>query len=239
MSSEEYELFEKIHASKGMEYINRMKAYSFSFNIFNGNRVELEQALLSMENPDIGIHLMSQDNRQAGDQFHSEVNRLFHNFLSSAKTLIEHTRIFVEKHYKNTSIQQAYSEKIVSEFSKNELCRFVQDLRNYMLHQGLPHSQMILTITNESEGQNIESKISLDIKELANWSRWSANSKSYLKKQGKEVKLSSIVSPYSEKIISLHVWLDSKIKKHHSADLKELKNLQNRYQAHEDKKTNK
>ena len=85
---------------------------------------------------------MSQEHKEAGTQVYKEVNRLFHNFLSSAKTLIEHTRIFMDTHFKNTSVNKEYTHKIKMEFSQDDLSRFIQDLRNYMLHQGLPHNQM-------------------------------------------------------------------------------------------------
>jgi len=238
MSSEEYELFKEIHASKGMQFVNRMRKHSFSFNIFNGNLFELQKALATIENPDIGIKLMSQDNKQEGDQAYREINRLFHNFLSSAKTLIEHTRIFIDKHYKKTPLQQAYLEKITSEFSQDETCRFIQDLRNFMLHQGLPHSQMTLTITNLKDGQDIDSQISLNVEKLCNWSRWSSSSKRYLNNQGKEIKLSTIVSQYGRKITSLQQWLDKKLQKNHSNDLKELKSLQEKYKVYEQKTNN-
>ncbi|PHS31014.1 MAG: hypothetical protein COA95_07505 [Methylophaga sp.] len=56
------------------------------------------------------------------------------DFLASAKTLIEHTRIFMDKYYSDSPIHQAYSQKIKDDLANDEPCRFVQDLRNYMLH---------------------------------------------------------------------------------------------------------
>ena len=176
---------------------------------------------------------MSEANKEAGDQAHKEINRLFHNFLASAKTLIEHTRIFVNKHYDDTPIQQAYSEKIKHEFAQDELCKFIQDLRNYMLHQGLPHNQMSLSF--DSNNPDFESTISLETKKLLAWQKWSASSKVFLQAQEENIKFSSIVSPYGNKIISLHEWLHKKLYKHHSNDLKQLKELQNEFQRAQQK----
>jgi len=114
--------------------------------------------------------------------------------------------MFIDKNYKKTSLQQAYLEKTSSEFSQDEVCRFVQDLRNFMLHLGLPHSQITLIIANLKEGQNIDSPIILDIEELCNWSRWSSRSKTYLNMQSKEIKLSTIISQYGDKITEFNQW---------------------------------
>lgn len=227
----DHDLFMKIYNSDGVKFINKMHAHSFSQNIFYGNLRELKESLNLVENIDIGIKLMSQEHKEAGTQVYKEVNRLFHNFLSSAKTLIEHTRIFMDTHFKNTNVNTEYTHKIKMEFSQDELSRFIQDLRNYMLHQGLPHNQMSFKIDNKDpDNQEIESTISLDIEKLIEWSRWSSGSKKYLNKQNQNLKLSVLVEEYSQKIISLNEWLEKALYDYHNKELKELEELQNKYQ---------
>ena len=166
----EYELHKKMLNSQGMQFLDRMRAHSFSYNIFSMNYHEIKEALKLIENPEIGIKLFAINNREAGDQAYREINRLFHNFLASAQTLVEHTRIFMRSHYKNTEIYPLYSKKISDDYANDRLCRFIQDLRNYMLHKGLPHSNM--TLSGSFEGQ-IESSISLDTTKLKSWLKWS------------------------------------------------------------------
>jgi hypothetical protein len=221
-----YELDLKMHNSKGMAFLNRMRAHSFSHNIFSMNLHEMKEGLKLIENPEIGIKLMAQDNREAGDQAFREVNRLFHNFLASAKTLLEHTRIFMDKYYSDSPVHQAYSQKVKDNLANDELCRFVQDLRNYMLHQGLPHSEMSLSA--ERDGP-IETTIHLDIKKLKSWSRWSSKSKQYLSTSGRKIKLSKITIDYGDKINSLNEWLHNNLHKHHKKELDELKSMRDEY----------
>jgi hypothetical protein len=230
MENRRYELHKMMHDSKGMEFMNRMKVRSFSFNIFTGNLRELQENLKLVENPEVGLKLMSEGNRDAGTQVHREINRMFHNFLASAATLTDHTRIFINTYYKGTPVETAYQSKIDSEYSSDELCRFIKDLRNFMLHCGLPDNNMSLTITGGQEA-TIESTISLNVERLKNWSSWSAASKKFLDKQGKNLKLSSIVPDYGEKISALYEWLDTKLRKHHKNDIAELQSLQQQYQA--------
>lgn len=132
--SEEYELFKKIHDSDGMKFQNRKKVRDFSYNIFRSNLEELRKACEMVENPDLGIKLMSEQHRELGVQMHMEINRLFHNFLAAAKSLIDHTRVFVAQHYENTPLKDAYESKVGSDLAEDPLCRFIQDIRNYMLH---------------------------------------------------------------------------------------------------------
>ncbi|EAU53950.1 hypothetical protein SPV1_13167 [Mariprofundus ferrooxydans PV-1] len=190
------------------------------------NLHEINEGLKLIENPEIGIRLMAQDNREAGDQAFREVNRLFHNLLASAKTLIEHTRIFMDKYYTGTSIHQAYSQKIRDDYANDELCRFIQDLRNYMLHQGLPHSEMSLSAQRDGY---IETTISLDVEKLKLWSRWSPKSKQYLLKSGKKIKVSTITGEYGNKINALNEWLHTHLHKYHEHELDELKSMRDEY----------
>ena len=227
MSDKSYVVFKNIMDSEGRKFNSRMKNHSFSYNIFSGNIKELNDGLRIIETPEIGLALLSQDNKEAGNQAHREINRLFHNFLASAKTLIEHTRIFINKHYKNTTIQQAYMQKIKNEYAKDELAKFIQDLRNYMLHQGLPHSQMSISFKNGDD--DFESTISIERDKMKLWSRWSSASKSFLNKQDENIKLSSLIEPYGEKIIILNNWLEEELIKYHTNDLKKLEELQNKY----------
>jgi len=112
MSNKSYELHRKLLDSPGMEFFNRMSIHSSTYNIFYVNVKELEKALKLIETPEVRLTFMSQENRDADRQLHSEVNRLFHNFLASAQTLVDHTRIFMKKHYIDESVGREYYNKI-------------------------------------------------------------------------------------------------------------------------------
>lgn len=228
----EYELFKQLHASPGMVFINRKKIRAFSLNIFRGNLSELLKGCDIIENPAIGLKLMSDAHRGAGVQAHMEVNRLFHNFLAAAKSLIDHTRVFVDDHYKDTSLAQAYAKKVQSELAQDPLCRFIQDLRNYMLHKALPNSSMSLTISRieGSNAQDILTTVSLGKEQLLQWDKWSSHSKLYLKNADKQIKISLLSREYGDKIIFFYDWFDAKLEKHHKNDMKEFQKLRKKFE---------
>jgi len=63
--------------------------------------------------------------------FQLEIVCLLHNYLASAKTLIDHTRILVEELYKNTDFWAEYEARKKETFIDSPLAQFVQNLRNY------------------------------------------------------------------------------------------------------------
>jgi hypothetical protein len=219
-------IFKKIHASPGMQVFGRKKQRSFFLNIFVMNKIELQNDLTITSDPTVGLQLMSEEYREAGRQVHREVNRRFHNFLAAAKTLIDHTRVFMSDHYDKTDLHARYLERVERDFAEDELCRFMQDLRNYTLHYELPISTMNFQYSRDG---GIKTGVYIINKELQKWKNWSRLGAAYLQKQQKEISPLSTVNDYSEKIEPFHSWLDTTIHLYHSDDMAEFIALQEEF----------
>lgn len=232
--SRAYELFKQLHASSGMVYLNRRKLRAFTVNIFHGNFGELMKACEIVENPQIGLKLMSEEHRKTlGTQAHMEVMRLFHNLLAAAKSLIDHTRVFVDYYYHNTLLMQAYRQKVQADFADDPLMRFIQDLRNYMLHRGLPGGSMSLSMTKdiETNAQEMKSTVGIDKKAIEKWDRWTKPSRQFLASADDEIKISQIARAYGERVVEFAEWFDTKLHKHHEDDIAAFERLQKEYQT--------
>jgi hypothetical protein len=141
-------------------------------------------------------------------------------------TLRDHTRIFFEVNYGGTSLGRLYDEKIAADIANDEVCRFVQDLRNYMLHRGFPQPQRHMSWHHE---HGIATGVQFRKNELEGWSRWSSSAKSFLDKQGEFLEIPETVAAYAEKISALHGWIDVRLREHHQAELEELSALQSEF----------
>jgi hypothetical protein len=221
-----YEIFTAMHRSAGMAFLNRKKLRSFTLNIFTMNSKELREALVLISNPTLGLELMKQENSEAGHQAHREVNRLFHNFLAGSKTLVDHTRALIDDFYKKTDIERSYRLYLESHIAKDEVCRFMHDLRNYTLHHELPLHKMYVTIKKD---EGLTTGVMIDVEMLRQWDRWTRESHRYILKQGKEIYPLVVIDQYSNKITNLHEWLNTELEKYHANDLAELKALQEEY----------
>ena len=223
-----YKLFSEIDESRGMAYLNQCKGRSFSLNIFVGNLQELKKCCKLIETPEVGLRLMSSEHSV---QAHRESMRLFHNFLASAKSLVDHTRVFVEDAYAGTQVQASYKQRVANTFSTDPLSKFVQDLRNYMVHKGLPGCQMSIDANNIGrDGKGVvETTVSLKKADLMTWDRWHPLSRDYLENAPGQIKLSALAASYGDKVLSFYNWFDSALNEFHAQDLNELKDLQERY----------
>lgn len=74
-------------------------------------------------------------NRALMEVFLEEIARRLHNYVASARSLVEHTRIAVrETEPVGTPARAQYDERIRVDFADSPESRFVQDLRVFLLH---------------------------------------------------------------------------------------------------------
>jgi hypothetical protein len=128
-----------IHDSRGMRFLNEQQMRTFSTNILRMNGTELLTATAKLHDEEIGLSLMSVKNKDASHQAHREVKRHLHNFVTSAMTLVDHTRVMLTELYEGEEIHAKIISKIRSTVGNSPTCKFVQDMRNYMVHKGLPN----------------------------------------------------------------------------------------------------
>jgi len=222
MGDEIERLVQRVHASPGLAVVHRIRTRNFSLCMFTMNAHELERVFDIIQTK--SIRLLSDEDKQEQNQVRREASRLLHNFLAAAKTLVDHTRVFIGAHYSGTSLERAYQEKIASEVANDELCRFVHDLRNYMLHRG----PIPLSIWTSLDSQHrTRAGVKFITAELTKWDGWTARSKGFLGNRNHDFDVENVARTYSDKIVTLHVWLDGLLSDLHHRDLSELRNLEN------------
>lgn len=223
------EIHLKILESAGTAILNRAHSRTFSFNVFQMNAMELIEAVRRVKDPSQGMALMMTGNREAGTQAHRELNRHVHNFVSSALTLVEHTRIHMRKHYEGTDLMATYVAKVVATFSQSPIAQFVQGLRNYMLHRGLPNSQMFMKFTATPGATNgsgtTKTGITISVDSLQKWDGWKLPARTYLERAGVSLDVQEFAQEYLVLVYQFQEWLEASIADHHRHELEELNEL--------------
>lgn len=234
-SSTATDLLRRITDSAGSGYLNRAHQRTFSLNVFKMNALELMEAVQRVKDPDQGMALMMEKNREAGLQAHRELNRHVHNFVSSAVTLVEHTRVFMRKHYAETDLLETYKKQVVATFAQSPVAQYVQGLRNYMLHRGLPNSSMFMKFTSNpgaADGSGTaETGVHYETASLLDWKDWKPVARTYLEQAGEQLDILEFAQDYLTLVNQFHSWLDATLAEHHRSDLQELGQLQAQLQA--------
>jgi hypothetical protein len=226
--------FKDVISSKGMEFINRSYSRSVTRYIFTDNADKLIQHFNDHSDPIAYSQSVAEGTKP---QVMREAARLLHNFLAGASTLIDQTRVFISDHYLGTDVNKEFKSRIDRNFLHNPLSQFVKDLRNFMMHCGLPPVERHLTMARSSEVPSgtlsAETGFRLRKAELQKWDAWKADSKHFLEQQGDFIDLMDLVVRYRILIDTFHNEFDALLQEHHKDDLAKFAVMQDALAARE------
>jgi len=192
-----------------------------SFRVFQKNYLDLLYSLENLsEGPDIELkYAYFYWNADKKEQYFDKISTLLHNFLASAKSLVDHTRRVKKKLYSAHPFQDEYQSKVDQTFTNSELQKFIQKLRNYAQHVTLPPISMSLSF-DQAEGTHLNMELSRE--ELLLWKTWEG-SKSYLEKQPEGIDIKNLISNYYSLISEFYQWLHRRQQEIHKADLDKIR----------------
>jgi hypothetical protein len=228
LTSELQNLDLEIKASEGYPIHTRITFLEESYFIFDGNYLNLKHILDEFEQPTIFLKLLDERDRGRLTLFIRDVIRLFHNYLAGAATLLDHTRVLKDDMYEETSFADEYRQEVDQRFKNSSLPHFVEDLRNYMLHMGLPFALSKLTFDRGSSGMEVDSVICLDVSKLRAWKEWSEKGLEYLSTLDDEVKLDDIVNEYRSTVAGFYTWFRERQSELHHEALEKLEELESK-----------
>jgi|GEM_PF-1324508 len=224
-----YDTWRKAQSSPGSSYVNQAHERSFSKNIFRINAIELIDSALRVKDPEQGFFLMRQGNREAGLQAHRELSRHIHNFVAAAMTLVEHTRKFMRTNYEGQAILDIYEKEAKARFVTSPVAQFVQELRNYMVHKGLPSSSMYMTMKAQPDSfdgsMSVETGVRFQTEALLEGYKWNGVARQFLTDAGEYLHVHDFANEYVDLVDQFHGWLDSTLEEHHRSDLEDLVEL--------------
>lgn len=218
------EAVEKLMSLDGWRIGEKIERLEISIFIFRGN---FEDIMKSIEFFKSSSSLILHDvrNRNELHQFFKEVTRLLHNYLASAMTLVDHTRILVRELYGGETFLEfnnEYDSKIKTCFVENPLHQFIQELRNYIVHKELP------IVGSKLNLEEIKADLIIDISELRNNFHWKKSAKEFIDSKGDDEKLGSITSDYFKLVLDFHDWFYARQLEIHSEIFKEANELRER-----------
>jgi hypothetical protein len=212
--------FDKLQASSEMEIYRNLEALSASYRVFKRNYDELVYHLDHLNAPRESLFMYSSEQRENLERLIDETSRLFHNFLASAKSLVDHTRVIVNRLYFNQEFKKEYDKKLAGELANNPVQKFVQRLRNYTQHYTLPIPELEIEFA-----EDIAMSVRLDVELLKQWDGWDTISMSYLKESGDSLCLICLSNKYFVLVEQFYQWLTERQTQLHKSDLENLQKM--------------
>jgi hypothetical protein len=217
------ELLDEIENCEGMRRHWKAKMWGYTFYTYSKNALELRDCLRQYEDPRQAIFRAIQTQDPGDEQFRANMVRHLHNFLAAAKSLVEHSRNFMKGVYAGHPLLAEYEDRVRSEMATSGLVQFVHDLRNYMLHKGIPIVRETLEF---HPGGQPAFAVALNLAGMRSWSGWSSGSRVFMQTLPDHIRLADVIEPYLEKTVHFYQWLTNRRLVEDKPVMEELRELQ-------------
>jgi hypothetical protein len=209
------QLMEELHKMPEYQLYAQLQESSASIYTFNKNFLELHNLLSFLSNDPSAEHVYDLKNHDKLIDATLEIVRLLHNFLASAKSLVDHTRVLYKELYATSGKFSEYQARVDRDFKQDPLSSFVQDLRNYYLHIKAPDIEF-----NFSSSSCCDLTITFNLLKdnLLTWGRWKQPSKKFLTAIDSKVEILKIASDYKNKVFDFQRWFHTRQEEIHSEE---------------------
>jgi len=212
------ELIEEYLASPACALFKRLKVYELGYRIFLTNFDEWQRSInTKCPNDPMALIQMMQD-RSWVEPYLVEVTRTLHNFVASALTLVDTTRVVYRDLYEPDNLLPEYQGEIDTRFIKDRTAHFVKDLRQFCQHYRLPLVTAAVGLDLQPHGGHIKWGVPISRKQVEVWSGWSAASKAFITGFEKEIDLEAVAKEYRDKVVAFNAWFEGKQKEVHAAE---------------------
>lgn len=197
-----------------------------SHRIFDANSQELGELLVLNASDQFASVLWDVRNRALLDGFMDEATRRLHNYVASAMSLVDHTRRAIRKVYPPNSPPRAeYDGRVQATFASSPEVRFVQDLRDLLLHVDA------LNVNARFHWDRIageKRELMLLRERLVRWPGWSAPAREVLARNADDISIEPLIRNYTATVSAFYNWLAEWHRQQHVQAFVELEVLQTR-----------
>lgn len=210
--------YTELHSSKEYEIVIEMKSFEESIFLLSTNYYELNIYFENFKKTTLKIFPKDHPTKNVN----IETKRLIHNYLCSVITLIDHSRIYINKLHPENSFDE-YQIKMKSTFIDVPVCSFVKELRQYLQHYKLPE------ISFQKNAMSIRQYASMTInkEELLKFSGWKKESKKYINTSINSIDLRKVLKEYQLIVCVFYDWLIKRQKEIFEKEIIKVEELKN------------
>lgn len=212
-----------VNEHPGRDLAERSLSLKSVLHIFEGAAESFDELLVRFHAEAHGSHLFRRNRRSDLDAFEVKLQERLYLFASSAMTLVDQARALRKK-----VELSGYEERVSSSFAKNPRHRFIQDLRNDLIHVTLHQPSWQLT-----SGRNEEptSKFMLWPDQLTRSNEYTALARAYVRDHPKGIDLGVLIDEYVRDVTEFHEWLNDALNNSAGSLVADYRRCSNRINA--------
>jgi hypothetical protein len=211
-----------VYATPEWRLRTRLEFFSFSVELLERNYEELVPFVTGIEQVKKPLDLLAVGEAWKLDELLKEVSFRLHNYLASAKSLVDHARTMYRQVYAEVGTFLEFPVETQRRFENDGLVQFVHGLREMAQHYQLPNVSWRATF-----GSTFTLAIMLRKSDLLRYTGWKSAAKSYIAAQDDdELSIRETLEAYHSKVIDFYVWLSENLQRIHAAEFEKLSAMQ-------------
>jgi hypothetical protein len=222
------EIQDELFAMPEWKTVSRIRLFGTSIRLFRSNTRDL---LAFLDHLTIGPHAGVVDNvdkRVHLDEALEEVLRLLHNFVASAMSLVDHSRVMFKELYERSERFPEYLAQVKLRFADKPLVQFVNGLRQFAQHYKTPGIGYHVAANRDT---GMSRMLVLPKADLLGFSGWNAAAKIYLVNAPQQIDIRAVTKTYEGAVDEFYAWMESRQLEIHAAELAALKVKQHEVSA--------
>lgn len=223
------ELYDKWANSPESKLKHRLWMFNNNFCICDGNYNDLQVFYNKINSPTFMNDLRKKPDCPA--QYiliNLDILRRISNYLSSAFTLVDYARDYMRNNYSQTEVMRKYNENVKAIFIDNKLSKFIQDLRNFFLHNGINGFSYSLS-SNYPISDDVKFSTIIQKKDLEKGDYFTANAKEYMSSLPDDVDILREIQKYHSLVLNFYTWLFAYLNEYHKEELDIAKTYEKEY----------
>jgi hypothetical protein len=198
------ELGEEIQKLPGYDiYFHHIKGLELSRYIFDKNYQDLAAILNFVTVDPRGNELHRAENKDKLNAFGYEIVCKLHNYVAAVETLVSHSRAVHVRLCEKNHLFPDYDERVNADFNNDPLAGFMQELRNYFLHEQAP--DISFNTRFDSQWQPMR-RACIPLKHLHAKKDWKARSQIFLQNLTGDVDILELSTTFKLKVTTFQDW---------------------------------
>lgn len=192
-----------VNEHPGFEMVQRLESLKTVLGIFDRSATQFGEVLELFHKEAAGGRIFQRNRRQDLEAIAQRVCELLYLFASSAMTLVEQSRALSRE-----LLLPGYAARTEQDFAVDPQHRFIQELRNDLVHVALHRPAWQLVPGSEDTCQ---SRLLLWPDQLSRASSYSAQARAFLEQHPSGIDLRELVAGYGTKVREFHAWLNREV----------------------------
>jgi len=212
------ELMAELQSMPEQRIVDEIKALQASFYIYSTNHREISDFMQWVRRDSSNADLWSQDLSQRRYDIHLETVRQLHNYVASACSLVDHTRLMYKRLYKETGLLPEYEVEVQARFQDSDVVQFLHRLRQIVVH----HQPAETMLSGKMTG-NAENELGIAADYIRRHQKWLTRpAKRYLSAAGDVIDLPTLIESYHRTVVAFYEWLGRKQSEIHAEDFRHI-----------------